>query len=315
MELRESDNQVPVERGADANARGADFLQSAEWAETLKREGQTVQRVGEITLVKRRLFGSYFYWYAPRGFYGAEAAAQATFSELGKEAGSGKRSRALFLRFEPLGDPTNLAGGGRLIRTRDEQPRRTASLDLRKSEEELLTAMHPKTRYNIRLAEKKGVTVVGGGPKDAAEFWRLMSLTAGRDRFRLHGRKHYENLLAADPKFIKLLFARYQGQSIAAGLFAFYEGRTIYLHGASDNAYREAMAPHLLQWEAIRMARAAGGEIYDFYGLDEKKWPGVTRFKRGFGGQEIEYPGTFDLIYRPGAYRLYGWFRKLRRMV
>jgi len=75
------------------------------------------------------------------------------------------------------------------------------------------------------------------------------------------------------------------------------------------------MAPYLLQWTAIGAARDAGLRYYDFHGIDEKKWPGVTRFKLGFGGRRVEYAGTWDLVFRPAAYRAYVWLRKIKRAV
>ena len=73
------------------------------------------------------------------------------------------------------------------------------------------------------------------------------------------------------------------------------------------------MAPHLLQWHAIKLAKANGQKYYDFHGIDEARWPGVTRFKLGFGGFEVNYPGTFDLVYDPGWYSIYKMVRKVRR--
>jgi lipid II:glycine glycyltransferase (peptidoglycan interpeptide bridge formation enzyme) len=317
---------------------GAEFLESWSWGEIRKAEGQKVLRIGAresgpngpvkaaATLIKTSLFGSYFYWYSPRGPVGEGKA-----KEFLLEAVKNLDPRAIFWRFEPepLFKPSSLSSEGikiadeikvkegkiKIKKTLNLQPAQTLFLDLSRSEEELLAAMRQKTRYNIRLAEKKGVTVNGGGLKDMAELQRLLRLTGERDKFRLHSRRHYENLLKTGGGVIKLFLARYQEKNIAAALVSFFGGRATYLHGASDNASREVMAPHSLQWEIIKRAKKAGYKYYDFYGLDAVKWPGVTRFKLGFGGRTVGYPGTFDAVYRPVIYNFYQLARKLKRLI
>ena len=174
--------------------------------------------------------------------------------------------------------------------------------------------MQQKTRYNIRLAAKKGIKVIEAiSETDFLDFWCLMKKTSNRDGFRIHNEAHYINLLVSSEGVIKLFFAEYKGQRVAAGLFAFYGDKVIYLHGASDNEFRNLMAPYLLQFEIIKKAKLEGFNFYDFYGVDEKKWPGVTRFKKGFGGFIYNYAGTYDLVLRPCLYFLYNFLRNLRR--
>ncbi len=104
---------------------------------------------------------------------------------------------------------------------------------------------------------------------------------------------------------VELFLADFKNKIIAANIVVFWEKTAIYLHGASDYEQRNLMAPHLLQWEQIKEAKKRGCIEYDFWGIDEKKWPGVTRFKKGFGGREVEYPGAFDLIFQPVWYKIY----------
>ena len=307
-----------------------EYLQSWQWGEILRAEGENILRVGvksdsaqsgaqEIlaaaTLVKQDLGGGYSYWYAPRGPIfkdegGAPraAVAQFLFSEIRKID-----KKMIFVRTEPASIPS--AENFSFRKTINLQPAQTLMLDLSMSEGELLVAMGQKTRYNIRLAEKKGVKIKASTAADFPALWRLLKLTGERDGFKIHGAQHYEKMLAAPSDFIRLFFAEYEGKYIATGLFCFWGDRVTYLHGASENEFRSVMAPYLLQWSVIRLARAAGFSSYDFYGIDEKKWPGVTRFKLGFGGQRKEYPGTYDLVFRPGFYRIYGLARKLRRLI
>ena len=110
---------------------------------------------------------------------------------------------------------------------------------------------------------------------------------------------------------VKLFLAKYQNKIIAANLICFFGQTATYLHGASDYNFRQIMASHLLQWQAICQVKSQGLKYYDFYGIDEKKWPGVTRFNKGFTGQEITYPGAFDLVFQPGWYKIYNLARRV----
>ncbi len=301
-----------------ASPAGSEFLQSWTWGEILRADGEEILRVGVMdngrleavaTLAKKRLGAGYFYWYSPRGPLGKKAALDFLFRALRKMS-----RRALFWRLEPMTVMTPLADAGPLLKTLAIQPAQTLILDLKRSEEELLAAMHPKTRYNIRLAEKKGVSIVKGRAADFGEFWRLLKLTKDRDRFRLHGPAHYQHLLTAGRDFVRLFFARYQGRNVAAVLSFAFGDKVTYAHGASDYSFRSLMAPYLLHWEIIRQAQREAYKYYDFYGLNEKQWPGVTRFKLGFGGGRVFYPGTFDLVWRKGFYRAYNFLRRRRRL-
>ena len=197
------------------------------------------------------------------------------------------------------------------------QPQKTTILDLTKTKDDLMKAMHEKTRYNIRLAERKGVevtTVIHNNVREDFEiFWRLLQETAARDEFHTHERDYYEKLLAVRTADFsnELFFARLGGQILAAAMVNFYRdpktdvaGAT-YLHGASSHQRREVMASHLLHWSIIRGARARGAQSYDFWGIDEKKWPGITRFKLGFGGTIVEYPQSLDVVFRLWWYGVY----------
>ncbi|MFA5184044.1 MAG: peptidoglycan bridge formation glycyltransferase FemA/FemB family protein [Patescibacteria group bacterium] len=309
------------------NSYGAEYLQAWFWGDICVAEGAEICRLGArdqkgiaaaLTLTKARLAGGYSYWYAPRGpilrsDIRGDAIQTASCLDLFSRELRRSDSRVVFWRLEPAVLPARTEQP--LAKTLDRQPARTLILDLGRNEAELLAGMHPKTRYNIHLAEKKGVTTRVGRAADQPDFWRLLRLTGERDGFRIHDARHYEKLLAAPDETIKLLLAEYGGRVIAAGLFCFWGGRATYLHGASDNEYRNAMAPYLLQWTAIRAAKDRGCRSYDFYGIDEKKWPGVTRFKLGFGGEQVNYPGTYDLILNPALYRVYSWLRRLRRLI
>ncbi len=204
------------------------------------------------------------------------------------------------------------------------QPRRTLVVDLRGSEDDLLARMHPKTRYNIRLAAKKDVTVEAWSDLEA--FGRMMQHTASRDGFGAHHPAYYARAheLFHPSGACELLVARHAGQPLAA-LMVFACGRRAwYLYGASLDLERQRMPAYRLQWEAMRWARSRGCSSYDLWGVPdaelgelERDFPhrsdglwGVYRFKRGFGGDLVRSIGAWDRVYRPTPYAL---FRQLAR--
>ena len=292
---------------------GAEFLCSLEWKE-LFSGFQTLgvfkgeELVAVFNLKKQSVQLGIFYYYSPRGpvILKEEQEVWKTLQAYLKKSG------AAFWRMEPL----VLPDGYNFKKTIDLQPKQSLMLDLLKTEEELLADMHQKTRYNIRLAEKKNLRFSeGNSDEDFDDFWRLMQKTGNRDGFKIHGKKHYQTLAQGNQDFIKLFLIKKDSNCLAAGLFSFYGNKVTYLHGASDNDNRQLMSPYLLQWEVIRLAKQQGYKYYDFFGIDEKKWPGVTRFKLGFGGYKAEYAGTNDLVFKPVIYYLYSLLRKIKRSV
>lgn len=292
------------------------FLQSWEWGEFNKSIGYTVKRVGvedsgelifAFTLIKKSLPLGKSYFYGPKiAVKIKEEKLKFIFKEIKKTA---QKESAIFFRFEPL-QVVN-SNFYNLTKTIDVQPANTLILDLEKTGDELLKDMHQKTRYNIRLAQKKGVKIIEAGIDRFEDFWQLMEQTKERDAFRLHEKEYYQKMLAVD--FIKLYLAEYDNKIIAGSIVAFFGQTATYVHGASGNENRNVMAPFLLQWESIKTAKAKGMKFYDFYGIDEAKWPGVTRFKLGFGGEKIRYPGTYDLVFSKIWYNAYKLIRKIRR--
>jgi len=198
------------------------------------------------------------------------------------------------------------------------QPRRTIIIDLCSSEEELLARMKQKWRYNIRLSERKGVTVRTGGAADIAAFHALMQVTGARDRFGIHTEEYYRRAwtLFAGEERVRLLLASYDGQ-LLAGLMAFaFNGQAWYMYGASSDERRDLMPNHQLQWRAMQWARERGCTQYDLWGITDldpdsasAELTGVQRFKEGFGGEVVRYVGAYDQVY---CAPLYGLMRRLR---
>ena len=231
---------------------------------------------------------------------------------------SQKNKNCIYFRVEPR---SVIADSKFTIhRSIDINPPATLILDLKKSEEELLAGMHQKTRYNIHLAEKKDLKI--SEEKNFEVFWSLMNQTGSRDKFKLHGKNHYELVLNSPLTFQLTVY--FNNKPVATVVFAKFGNTFTYLYGASDYTHRDLMAPYLLQWEGIKMGKSSGYQLYDFFGVapvkdgnyDQKhQYAGVTRFKLGFGGKPHQLPGTFDLVVNTGKYKLYSILRRLRRLI
>lgn len=205
----------------------------------------------------------------------------------------------------------------------DVQPPDTVLIDLSQSHDELLAGMKSKWRYNIKLAEKKGVAVADEGLAALDEFYALYTATSKRDGIALHPKAYYRRLFelaAADmgapranegsPRAdLRLWVARHEGQALAAIVTLFYGEEAVYLYGASGDEKRNLMPAYALQWAAMRAAKEAGCLRYDLYGIppaDDPAHPmaGLYRFKTGFGGELLHYAGSWDYVYRPLIYAI-----------
>jgi lipid II:glycine glycyltransferase (peptidoglycan interpeptide bridge formation enzyme) len=234
-----------------------------------------------------------------------------------------RKQRAVFLKLEPdvWDDPHNPLPPPPGFRPSPQtiQPPRTLLVDLHSGEEAALMRMKQKTRYNIRLAAKKGVVVRPSGNLEI--YHRMMQVTGERDRFGVHSREYYQRAydLFHPRGACELLVAEAGGQPLAALLVFSHGPRAWYFYGASSDEHRDWMPTYLLQWEAMRWAMRCGCQVYDLWGVpdaDEETleadfiqradglW-GVYRFKRGFGGDLRRSAGPWDRIYRPGIYLLY----------
>jgi lipid II:glycine glycyltransferase (peptidoglycan interpeptide bridge formation enzyme) len=205
------------------------------------------------------------------------------------------------------------------------QFRNTVIVDLTASEEALLARMKQKTRYNIRLAVRKGVRVRTGGREDFSMLYRMYAETSLRDGFVIRDEPYYRTVWEAfypdgpstsqaEPgrsgPALEPLIAEVEGEPVAAVMVFRFAGRAWYLYGMSGELHRERMPNYLLQWEAIRRAKAAGCTSYDLWGApdhfdeSDSMW-GVYRFKEGLGGSVVRHLGAWDYPNRPLVYRLY----------
>jgi lipid II:glycine glycyltransferase (peptidoglycan interpeptide bridge formation enzyme) len=194
------------------------------------------------------------------------------------------------------------------------QFRNTVLIDLSPPDDALLASMKQKTRYNIRLAGRKGVAVRKGTPADLGMLYRMYAETSMRDGFTIRGENYYLDLwktfMAQDEPTCQPLIAEVDGEPVAGVMVFCFARRAYYLHGMSRTVHREKMPNYLLQWEAMKYARSAGCITYDLWGAPEvfdesdSMW-GVFRFKRGLGGEVLRTIGAYDLPIRPTYYKLY----------
>jgi peptidoglycan pentaglycine glycine transferase (the first glycine) len=324
MEVREIKDKIKYNSFVKSQ-KHSQFLQSWEWGEFQVSDNFSVLRLGlydgdrlrfAATLIKKKLPIGKVYYYCPRVEIKnlSKENLELFLEEIKRRS---KKENIIFLRFEPVQELRIKNKELRIKKTFDVQPSKTMILDLLKTEDELLSAMHSKTRYNIRLAKRKGVKVSEVSFERFEEFWDIMKETGGRDGFRLHSKEHYKKMLGISSEAIKikLFFAEYDNEVITANIVCYFGDMVTYVHGASSNKYRNVMAPYLLQWHIIKQAKKQGHSSYDFHGVGEGSLAGVTRFKKGFSGEIVEYPGVFDIIFDKGFYAMYQVLRKVRRMV
>ncbi|MGH2538213.1 MAG: lipid II:glycine glycyltransferase FemX [Candidatus Promineifilaceae bacterium] len=281
-------------------------------------------------VLKRRLGRLPFsFLYVPKGpilDYGDGALRRVILAQLEALA---RRERAIFVKIDPevvvgwgADEPRRSPAGAKFIQELEArawrfspeqiQFRNTVEIDLERAPAELLAAMKPKTRYNIRLAERREVAVRPGGPADLALIAEMYLETAARDGFLARPAAYYldgwRTLLAAG--MAQPLIAEHDGRPLAAVIVVRYGRRAIYLYGASSERERPRMPNYLLQWEAIRWAQAQGCQAYDMWGApdafdeSDRLW-GVWRFKAGFNGQVVRHLGAYDFPARPLLYWLF----------
>jgi lipid II:glycine glycyltransferase (peptidoglycan interpeptide bridge formation enzyme) len=213
----------------------------------------------------------------------------------------------------------DLARHGWQFSSEQVQFRNTVLIDLTASEEDLLARMKQKTRYNIRLAVKKGVTIRTGGLADWPLLYRMYAETSVRDGFVIRDDAYYQTVWSlfhsdggerASQPLAEPLIAEVEGEPVAALFMFHFSGRAYYVYGMSRETHRDKMPNHLLQWEAMRRAKGAGCTVYDLWGAPERfdesdgMW-GVFRFKEGLGGEVVRTLGAWDFAPNRMVYRIY----------
>lgn len=315
-----------------------DFLQSAAWGTFQKSIGREVRyfvvRDGvEKTLLSTLLIVNMVagkcYAFTPFGPVFAEGVSDANEKlEIFKFFTAELKSliqNLIFLRFEPAVELNSSSAR----KSTDLNPHQTLLLDLRQDEQSILAAMKPKTRYNIKVAQKEGVEVkvLHEVAQPATGGLDPFSASANRAGVSTYSREYFTKLLnffseeksAGRNNAItaRCYTAYHQGDLLAANIMLEYKNRAIYLFGGALDLKRNTMPSYSLHWQAILDAKARGCETYDFWGVetDEKHpWYGFSKFKLGFGGVIENRPGTYDFVYKPAWYTTYGILRKLNRL-
>lgn len=204
-----------------------------------------------------------------------------------------------------------------VLASHDINPRETLVVSLTGDMSDWLGRMKSKTRYNVRLAEKHGVTIrFSRASGDLETFIDLIYATTNRKAIMPHPKFYYRNFLSHLPEeMCTVAMAEYNGVSVAAALLVFFGGTAYYLHGGSSDHHRELMAPFLLHFQCMGEAKRRGAWRYDFggvrvrtkNGVGDTGWDGITRFKQGFDpkAETLIFPGTYDIVLSPVHYSLY----------
>jgi len=301
------------------------LLQSWRWGELQSRFGWQVERLcfddGRAGLCSLQLTASLLpggaIAYVPRGPVIVPSSRPEGLDVLTQRA---RARRALVLRIEPEAPPdddwsTLLPAAGWTLGT-PVQPQVTSLLDLRPEVEPLRASFKPKTRYNLGLGERKGVTIVQS--QDVAAFARLSAATARRQRIHLPSAEYYRTLLELfGPGKARLYLASHDGTLLAGILVAGYRRTAYYLFGGSADEGKELMPNYLLHWRAMLDFKALGYEVYDWWGIPDEPapdhpWFGLYRFKTGFGGSTSRYLGLYERALRRPAWALERRLRKLK---
>ena len=303
------------------------FMQSPEWAKVktewknefiiVKDENGNIKGTMSILLRKTPIFGRYI-MYAPRGFM-CDVHDKETLKKLTEKATEiAKKYKAFIFRLDPdvlqsdeefkniikeLGYKTkkNIKDINQVI-----QPKYVFRLDVKnKTEVQLLKSIESKTRYNIRLATKKGVTTRVGTRDDLKIFYDIMKTTGSRDDFFIRPLSYFQKIYdSMGPEHVRLIIAEYENEPIAAVLPILYGNKVWYLYGGSSNKHRNLMPNYLLQWEMIKWALENKCDWYDFRGVSGFKSEndpqyGVYKFKKGFNPVFMEFIDEMYIVYNP----------------
>lgn len=332
-----SDDQKHYSEFVAAHESGS-FLQSWSWGDFQTQLNREAVRYGIFAdmdqgktkmIAAAQLFNTKiprlpgFYLYAPYGpliSTGLNPTTTADVSNKLIEKIEDEFPKAWFIRFEPK-DTLPIDGKPSL----HIQPGSTLLTDLTASETDLLSAMHQKTRYNIRVASKHGVVVSSGSastfPKtDQTAAVNLLTGTSKRQGYKSHSKAYYKQLLDFFAQEngdcqARLYTAKYNGQVIATAIMIDHSATQTYLFGGSDNSQRALMAPYALHWQAIQDAQRVGLKQYDWWGTETASGatPGFVQFKLRWGGTQKFYAGSRDIVLNSPWYHAYNALRKVNR--
>lgn len=300
-------------------------LQTYEWGEFREKTGRKVIRAGlfensrlvnsfQFTLHPFPLLG-FNIGYFPKGLYPSKELIE-SLREYGKN------NNCAFIQLEPNQEVDETHTEELLLKecpglVKSRKPmftKYTFYIDLQKTEEELLKQMKEKTRYNVRLAQKKGVVVAEENNDESFEsYLSLLRETAKRDNFFAHNEKYHRTLWETlkNSGLIHLLIARHENTPLVGWLLFGHKDKLYYAYGASSSQKREVMASNLMYFEAMKFGQQKGYKTFDLWGSlgpnpDPKDaFYGFHRFKEGYGGRLVEFVGSYDLVLNPAYYNIY----------
>lgn len=312
------------------NLKAVHPLQTWEWGEFRKRTGNEVVRLGAFEGQELRAAYQLTVHRIPKSdftvmnFLRGPLPDKIVVEALRKY---GRERNSIFVKLEPnvfrgveekeasrFEEIENFLGENGAVPGKAQFARYTFVLDLRKTEDQLLEQMEAKTRYNVRLAQKHGVTVSEKNDESTWEtYWKLTEETTKRQRFYAHNREYHETLwkTLASSGLLHLMAAEYQGQILSTWLLFLFHDTLYYPYGAWSGEHKEVMANNLMMWESIRFGKAHGATSFDMWGAagpetpSDDPWWGFTRFKEGYGGKLVEFFGSYDLVLNPPMYSLY----------
>lgn len=305
------------------------LFQSKLWLKYHQMLGHEVFTVscdeGSANLIKIPLYKDKNYLYCPRG---PKCSKEGWHVFVQRAKVIARENNCIFLRVEPFTVPVGVIKKLNFIRvgkfsplSRQFSPMDTQVLDVDRTEDEIIAEMKPKWRYNIKLATRKGVTIRRSVSLDDLKVFHKLSLGMENRGYTPFDLEHYEKLLGALEKENIELFVAETGKKILAVILVTYYGEVAtYLHGASSDESRELMPNHLLQWRAIQAAKEKGCKVYDFWGVapdgDAKhSWAGITRFKKGFGGETIHFMGAYDYTFSSFWYIIFCLANFIRKLI
>ncbi len=295
-------------------------LQSWEWGDFRKQTGVEVSRF--LELKEDEIIASYqVTWhrlpyinkvvgYCPKSLLPSKEFTEYLVQE-------GNERRAVMIKFEPnvkTSENKEELNKELFVVGKPLFTKYTFILDINKKEEELLANLNQKTRYNVKVATKKGVSIVEDNSEEAfEEYWKLTEETTKRQGFYSHTKSYHQKMWKemTDSGMGRLLLAKYQGEVLTAWFVFILNKKIYYPYGASSTKNREVMASNLMMWEVIRLGLAEKCSEFDMWGSlgpdpdTSDSWYGFHKFKQGYGGKIVEFVGTYDLVVSRPWYLFY----------
>lgn len=290
-------------------------LQSQEWEKARKEMGiETIRLNGFLLTLHKIPFTNYKIGYLPRSKMPDKKILDKLFE-------FGKKNNLIFIKIEPYVEKSKfqISNFKSILKSKFQIskhplfPAWTQILDLDKPEDKLLKSFHSKTRYNIRLAEKKGVIVKEESNDKGFEiFAKLYFETCKRQKYFGHNYQYHKTIWKnLKDKIAHILIAYFNNTPLAAYELWYQDKTLYYVYGGTSIKYRNLMASNLLMWEAIKLGKKLGAEKFDMWGSLPPNydlthpWSGFTRFKQGYGTKFIEFIGSYDFIIKPFLYKIY----------